>query len=197
MVAIKYTGDELWARIERGVEKVRERLRRVAAALDASGIRYAVIGGNAVQIWVSQVDEAAVRNTRDVDIILERSQLRDAINSLSGAGFVFNETLSVSMFLDGPEGNVRDAVHVVFAGEKVRPEYDEVVPQLDAVQLLKGTRTLPLDQLVRMKLTSYRLKDQVHLQDMVSVGLIDESFLHCLPTLLRERLQSILDNPDA
>jgi hypothetical protein len=40
------------------VEKVRERLRRAAAALEAAGVPYAVAGGNAVAAWVSRVDEA-------------------------------------------------------------------------------------------------------------------------------------------
>lgn len=46
------------------VEKVRERLLRAAAALEAAGVPYAATGGNAVAGWVSTVDEAAVRNTR-------------------------------------------------------------------------------------------------------------------------------------
>src|SRR5829696_5008557 len=78
MVDIKYVGDELWARIERAVEVVKDRLRRVTQALKAAEIPYAVIGGNAVQHWVAQVDESVVRNTRDVDIILRRSDLQRA-----------------------------------------------------------------------------------------------------------------------
>ena len=49
--------DALWERIERGVEKVRVRLRRVTTALNDARIPYAVIGGNAVQLRVAQVDE--------------------------------------------------------------------------------------------------------------------------------------------
>ncbi len=70
MVEIKYTGDALWERIERAVEIVKDRLRRVVRALNNAKIPYAIIGGNAVQHWVAQVDESVVRNTRDVDIIL-------------------------------------------------------------------------------------------------------------------------------
>jgi hypothetical protein len=46
------------------VEIVKERLRRVTRALNLAQIPYAVIGGNAVQHWVAQVDESVVRNTR-------------------------------------------------------------------------------------------------------------------------------------
>ena len=57
MIEIKYTGDALWERIERAVEKVKDRLRRVTRALNSANIAYAVVGGNAVQHWVAQVDE--------------------------------------------------------------------------------------------------------------------------------------------
>lgn len=43
---------------------------------------------------------------------------------------------------------------------------------------------------------SYRLKDRVHVLDMISVGLIDESWLTKYPDRLRSRLQDLLENPD-
>lgn len=196
MIEVKYTGDELWKRIERAVEIVRERLRRVAGALNAAGVPYAVIGGNAVQHWVAQVDESVVRNTRDVDIILNRSDLPAAIAALEGAGFIYRRTAGVTMFLDGPEAKARDAVHVVFAGEKVREEYVEPVPLIDEFALMKEARTLPLEALVRMKLTSNRRKDQVHILDMISIGIIDESWLERFHPQLQERLKELLADPD-
>ena len=68
MSGVSY-GPISWERMIRAVEKVRERLMRATAALEAAGIPYAVAGGNAVAAWVSRVDEAAVRNTQDVDIL--------------------------------------------------------------------------------------------------------------------------------
>ncbi len=196
MVEIRYTGDALWDRIERAVEKVKDRLRRVATALEAADVPYAVIGGNAVQIWVAQVDEAAVRNTRDVDIILQRDRLDDAIAALESAGFIYRTAAGVTMFLDGPDAKARDAVHVIFAGEKVRPEYAEPVPSIDNCDRMQDVWTVPLESLVRMKLTSYRRKDQVHLLDMLDVGLIDASWLDRFSPLLRQRLQELIDTPD-
>ena len=55
---------------------------------------------------------------------------------------------------------------------------------------------LALDALVRMKLTSFRRKDQVHLQDMLEVGLIDESWVAKLPSELGSRLQHLIDTPE-
>ncbi len=64
-----------------------------------------------------------MRNTRDVDIVLNRNDLEPAKSALEAAGFVYRHFADVTMFLDGPDAKARDAVHVVFAGEKVRPEY--------------------------------------------------------------------------
>ena len=47
----------------KGIDDVRQRLERAAAALAKLGVAYAVVGGNAVAAWVSRVDESAVRNT--------------------------------------------------------------------------------------------------------------------------------------
>ena len=196
MVTIRYTGDALWERIERAVEKVKDRLRRVTRALDRAGVLYAVVGGNAVQLWVAQVDEAAVRNTRDVDILIQRADLDRAIESLGREGFVYRHVAGVSMFLDGPDAKARDAVHVVFAREKVRPEYVLPTPDVGESEVLKDTRTLGLEALVRMKLTSFRDKDRVHVRDMLDVGLINETWLDRYPPELQIRLQELIDTPD-
>ena len=54
-------------------EKVKERLRRATRALDAAGIPYMVVGGNAVADWVARVDEDAIRITRDGDLMIRRA----------------------------------------------------------------------------------------------------------------------------
>lgn len=196
MIEIKYTGDALWERIERAVEKVKARLRRVTRALNSADIPYAVVGGNAVQHWVAQVDESVVRNTRDVDIILNENDLDRAIAALETEGFIYRRSAGVTKFLDGPDAKARDAVHVVFAGKKVREEYPEAVPEIDQYELIEDARTLPFDRLVRMKLTSFRRKDQVHLLDLISIGLIDESWLERLSPELQHRLSELLNDPD-
>lgn len=196
MLEIKYTGDALWERIERAVENVKDRLRRVTAALNAAEVPYAIVGGNAVQHWVAQVDESVVRNTRDVDIILNEDDLGDAIDALGAAGFIYRRAAGVSMFLDGPGAKARDAVHVVFAGKKVREEYPAAVPTIDEFTLMGEARTLPLEKLVTMKLTSFRRKDQVHILDMISIDLIDETWLSKLAPELAGRLEELLNDPD-
>lgn len=96
-------GDISWERMYRAVEKVRDRLTRAASALERANIPYAVVGGNAVAAWVSRVDEAAVRNTRDVDILMRRSDLDAAKNVLAESGFVYDYVQGIDMFLDGAD----------------------------------------------------------------------------------------------
>src|ERR1044071_3599383 len=84
------------------VERVRDRLLRASAALDAAGIPYAVAGGNAVAAWVASVDAAAVRNTQDVDILLRRADLPGAAWALEHAGFIRRHVAGIELFLDGP-----------------------------------------------------------------------------------------------
>jgi len=195
MSSVKY-GDVSWERMIRAVEKVRQRVLRAASALEKAGIPYAVAGGNAVAAWVSRVDEAAVRNTQDVDVLLRRSDLDAAKTAMAEAGFVYRRAAGVEMFLDGPGAKARDAVHVVFAGEKVRPEYAAPAPDVSESEATASFRVVGLESLVRMKLTSFRDKDRTHLRDFLQVGLIDATWVERLPSELGARLQELLDTPD-
>jgi hypothetical protein len=185
-----------WERMSNAVENVRRRLLRAAQALADARVPYAVAGGNAVAAWVSRVDEAAVRNTQDVDIVLRRADLPAAREALERAGFVYCHAASIDMFLDGPDAKARDAVHIVFAAEKVRADYAAPVPDVSESEATETFRLLSLDALVRMKLTSFRDKDRVHLRDLMDVGLVDASWLEKVPAILRPRLQELLDNPE-
>ncbi len=186
-----------WERMIRAVEKVRERLLRATSALENAGIPYAVVGGNAVAAWVSRVDEAAVRNTRDVDLLIRRADFERVKTALAAAGFVYRHAKSpgTDMFLDGPDAKARDAVHIIFAAEKVQSDYAFPAPNVDDAERDPAFRIVSLEALVRMKLTSYRDKDRTHLRDMIDVGLIDSDWLSRLPPELAPRLQELLDNP--
>ncbi|MBI3893575.1 MAG: nucleotidyltransferase family protein [Candidatus Wallbacteria bacterium] len=195
-----------WDRLESAVAAVKERLLRATAALDAAGVAYAVIGGNAVAAWVARVDASCVRNTADVDLLLRRSDFEKAKAALSEAGFRYRHAAGIDMFLDGDSGRARDAVHIIFAGEKVRPEYAAPAPDVDESEAaipysedpagVTPRRILTLEALVRMKLTSFRDKDRTHIRDMLGVGLIDETWCDRLPAALAERLLQILANPE-
>lgn len=178
------------------VERVRQRLLRAVAALEHAGIPYAVAGGNAVAAWVATVDPGAVRNTQDVDILLRREDLPRARAALESAGFVYRHVSGIDMFLDGPNARARDAVHIVLAREKVRPE--NVAPAPDVLDVAKPDdfSVVALESLVRMKLTSFRRKDQVHLLDMLEIGLIDQTWVSRFAPELGSRLQQLVDSPE-
>ena len=112
-------------------------------------------------------------------------------------GFVYRHVAGMDVFLDGPNAKARAAVHVIFAGEKVRP--NEALPNPDAAQSVFLTRykVLSLEALVQIKLTAFRIKDRTHLIDLLQIGLIDASWTQRYPPELAERLQSLLDDPDS
>jgi hypothetical protein len=184
-------------RMERAVEKVRERLLRATKALDEAAVRYAVIGGNAVAAWVATVDESAVRNTRDLDILVDRDDFEKVKAAFKAAGFVYRHAAGIHLFLDGPDAKARDAVHLVFAREKVRPDYPVSAPDVtESERFPEGIQVLSLDALVRMKLTSFRWVDRTHLLDMIEVGLINKDNPPDLPPPLRDRLREVFENRD-
>jgi hypothetical protein len=183
-------------RMERAVAKVRERLLRSTAALNQAGVPYAVVGGHAVASWVATIDEGAVRNTRDIDLLVRRADLPTITAALERAGFVLDELLDVVMFRDGAEGKPSEAVHLLFTGEKTRFEHLLPAPEIRTVDDPAAFRVIALDSLLVMKLMSNRRKDQVHVQDLIGVGLIDESWLTKLPPELAARLKHIMDTRD-
>src|SRR6516165_4780023 len=82
-----------WERAIMAAEKLKERLRRATRALDGAGVPYAVADGNAVAEWVARIDDEAVRNTRDVDLLIRRADFTAAKTALETAGFVYHHLL--------------------------------------------------------------------------------------------------------
>ncbi len=140
--------------------------------------------------------EGGTRNTPDVDLLVRRDDFEAIKSALDQAGFVHQRLEGADMFLDGPSGKPRDAVHLVFAGEKRRN--DDMLPAPEVHESVAGgaVRVLALEPLVRVKLTSYRLKDRVHLRDMLEVGLIDATWVSRFPPALAARLQHLIDTPE-
>ncbi len=184
-----------WERVAREVEKVRQRLRRSTQALELAGIPYAVIGGNAVAEWVGRVDPAAVRNTQDVDILIRRSDFDAVKVALEAVGFIYRHAASIDMFLDGVGGKARDAVHMLFANEKVRKEYVAPTPDVSESEMGVDFRTLTLEALLRMELTAFRAENAMLVRDLIDVGLVDDTWLQRLQPELAARLQQLLDDP--
>jgi hypothetical protein len=67
---------------------------------------------------------------------------------------------------------------------------------VDESEQIERFNVLKLEALVRMKLTSFRDRDRMHLRDMLDVELVDPSWCARFPTELAARLQELIDNPD-
>jgi hypothetical protein len=173
------------------VEQLFDRIQQLHQLLTAAGIPYRIVGGMAVFIHVSERDPLRARLTSDVDAAIDRRHLSAVIDAAQKVGWVHRHTAGIDMLLDAAQPKARSAVHLVFLNEKVLPEYSEAVPATTPVQTDEGIFLAPVADLVRMKLTSFRLKDRVHIQDLDGVGLISPEIEGQLPDLLRRRLQEI------
>ena len=183
-------------RMVSAVEKVRERLLQATAALTSAKIAHAVAVWNAVGAWVATVDEGAVRNTQNVDILIRREDLPAVAAALEASGFLYSHAAGLDVFLDGPTGKASGGVHMVFANEKVRPTEPVANPDVVPSEWMGTFTALALPSLVQIKLTAFRRKDQVRLLDLIRMGLIDATWLARFPLELGERLQHLLDTPD-
>lgn len=184
---------DVWQKYQMAVDSIQERMRRITLALQEVGVPYAIVGGQAVILWVSTKDPEAVRTTKDVDLLVQRSDLPRVRQAGLAAGLDYFEVLGVGMLLDKANPNPKSGVHLLWANEKVRPEYLLPAPSTGQVQVLPpGLPVIDLAELVAMKLQANRDHDRVHLRDMIDVGLIDRSMLDGLPLELAQRLEPLL-----
>jgi len=173
------------------VEQIIDVAARFTAVLEKAEIPVRVVGGLATYLHVDQVDPPSARLTRDVDVAIDRDRLEAIRALIEPHGFLYRHAAGVDMFLVAENPNARSGVHLVFVGEKVRPEYLEPVPGSTPVRAKRGILIAPVVDLVRMKLTSFRLKDKVHIQDLDGVGLITAEIEKSLSEPLRQRLAEV------
>ena len=132
--------------------------------------------------------------SKDIEGVVEDlDQLKQV---MARNGHHYRKNAGLDMFLEGKEDSVRYAIRIVLANRMVKQDDFEPNPDVEPVEYGDGIRILPLERLVRMKLNSFRLKDRVHLLDMIEVGVLDEAWITKFPKPLCDRLQSLMDNPD-
>jgi hypothetical protein len=173
------------------VEQLLDRIRRFHAALSTAGIPYRVVGGMGVFIHVFARNPEQARLTADVDVAVAREDLGRITEAAGKAGFRFRHVAGVDMFLDKDQPRARSAVHLIFLNERVAKDDLEPVPASEPVPTREGVLIAPVVDLVQMKLTSYRLKDQVHIQDLDHAGLITPEIEQTLSEPLRARLKEV------
>jgi hypothetical protein len=161
----------------------------------AAGLEYRLVGGVAVYLYVEEVEPDAGRLTKDVDIVVRRADLEKIAKAAEAFGLKHRHVAGVDMLVRPDQPSARRAIHLVFAGEKVRPEDPEPIPEIGFGRIIRNLRLIPLADLIRMKLTSYRLKDQMHLKDLDEAKLITPETEAGLSPILAERLAQVRAHP--
>jgi hypothetical protein len=151
-------------------------------------LEHRIMGGLAAYLYIEEVDPDAGRLTKDIDIAVRRADLEKIAKAAAAFGLQHRHVAGVDMLVRADLPSGRRAVHLVFAGEKVRPEDPEPIPELGTSRRIRELRLIPLVSLIRMKLTSFRAKDEAHLKDLDEAGLITPEVEAGLSPILAERL---------
>lgn len=174
------------------VQKLFDLLEHFHSALTNAGIEYRVIGGMAVFLQISARDPDAARLTRDVDIAVDRTDLDRIAKAAKDFGFRYRQVADIDMLVSAENPKAKSAVHLMFVREKVRLQDLSAIPDFsEPTRTIEGFLLAPVADLVRMKLSSFRIKDKTHIIDMDSVGLITPEIEAGLPEPLRDRLQRV------
>jgi hypothetical protein len=165
---------------------------RVCRVLSEAGIEYRVVGGLAVFFHVGSRDPLAARLTKDVDLAVDRADLPRITESVRSLGLEYRHVAGVDMLVDAKAPKARSGIHLLFAGEKVRPSDLEPLPGFSEPTVNDaGISLVSPAELVRMKLISFRQRDKTHIIDMDSVGLITPEIEAGLSQALRDRLEKV------
>ena len=169
-------------------------LHRITSPLMAEAVPHEVIGGLAVLIHLEEADPSQSTLTRDVDLMIRREDLEKVKTIAEQHGFRFRHSASLDMLLYGPSEKARNAVHLIFTGEKVKPDQATANPPIQPEKKsIHGCDVLviPVADLVRMKLSSFRDKDRVHVRAMDAAGLIRVEIERGLTGELQSRLRQV------
>jgi hypothetical protein len=163
----------------------------VEHAFASAGLEYRVVGGLAAYLYVEEREPDAGRLTKDIDITVRREDLAAIAKAVDPFGLKYRHVDGIDMLVQADQPSARRAVHMIFSGEKVSPDYSEAVPEIGPCRILQGVRLVPAKDLIRMKLTSFRLKDEMHLKDLDEAGVITLEIESALTPLHRQRLQQV------
>jgi hypothetical protein len=176
---------------EERVEQLFDLAGLVERIFSSAGLEYRVVGGLAAYLYIEEREPDAGRLTKDIDIAVRREDLANIARAAEPFGLQHRHIAGVDMLVQAGKSSARRAVHLVFAGEKVRPEYPEPTPELGSYERIRGLRLIPLADLIRMKLTSFRAADEAHVKDLDDAGLITPEAEAGFPPALRERLARV------
>jgi hypothetical protein len=139
---------------EKRVDQLFELAHVVEQIFSSAHLEYRIVGGLATYLYVEERDPDAGRLTKDIDIAVRREDLLKIAAAARNFGFEHRHVAGVDMLVRSSDPSARRAIHLVFAGEKVRPHYLEPVPQLGPHQTIQSLKLVPLADLVHMKLNT-------------------------------------------
>ena len=169
-------------------------LQELSVPLEQAGVPHELVGGLAVFLHVENADSTHSSLTRDIDIMIRRDDLARVVRIAEDYGFRFRHSMGEDMLLFGDTNSTRNAVRLLYAGEKVKATQLESHPHINPVRVgLHGQDfwVIPVLGLVRMKLSSYRDKDRVHVRSMDAAGLITRDIEDGLGEELMARLRNV------
>jgi hypothetical protein len=175
---------------EERVEQLFELAAVVERAFASADLDYRIVGGLATYLYVEEREPDAGRLTRDIDIAVRREDLTAIAKAVEPFGLQHRHVAGIDMLVQASQPSARRAVHMIFTGEKVEDRYPEPTPDLGAPRMFRGLRLAPLDHLVRMKLSSFRAKDETHLKDLDDAGLITAEIEAILQPVQLDRLRA-------
>jgi hypothetical protein len=161
------------------VQQLYELANLIELIFASAGLEYRVVGGLATYLYVEEAEPDAGRLTKDIDIVVRREDIDKIAKAAEPFGLEYRVVAGVGRLARVGAAPNRRAINLWPA------------PELGAVQTKKGIRLVPLPELIHMKLTSFRLKDQMHLKDLDGVGLITSEVQAGLPPCLNERLAEV------
>jgi hypothetical protein len=174
------------------VDQLFGRAARVHAAMTEAGLSYRVVGGLAVYLQITERYPGRARMTEDLDVAVRRADLERIAEAGARHGFKYRHVARIDMLVDADNPRAANAVHLIFVGEKVRHDDAVAVPEFSDPKVANGgILVASVGDLAVMKLTSFRLKDQLHIKDLDSVRLITPAIVAALPPLLRARLVQV------
>jgi hypothetical protein len=150
----------------------------VERAFASASIEYRVVGGLAAYLYVEERELDAGRLTKDINITVRREDLASIAKAVEPFGLHYRHAAGIDMLVQAGQPSTRRAVHMIF----------EPAPEIGACRILQGIRLVPAEDLLRMKLTSFRLKDQMHLKDLDEAGVITPDIDSRLAPELHEKL---------
>src|ERR1019366_4403249 len=112
--------------------------------------------------------------TRDIDVLIHRSDLERAARAAEPLGYRARKMMG-GYTLIRPEQDLAEAVHLIFVGEKSKSTQPLPHPEIhpEEKHLLGITIPVaPLKDLLQMKLNSLRPKDLIHIETLDDVGVI-------------------------